>query len=385
MTKLVAGNNITLLCNGAEYFPALEAAINAATNEIYLQTYIFEPDETGIKIGNALKNAAMRGIEVNLLLDGFGCKDLSKTYIKELQSAGVKVAFYKPKISPWSLKRSRLHRMHRKMMVVDGNVGFVGGINIIDDYNTPKQKSPRIDYAVKVQGPLLAEMRHSAILLWRRATKIPTWKPNPALIKKSGLINEQGQILAAYLIRDNFSHRRDIENAYLSAIKSAKSDILIANAYFLPGIHFRHALFEAAARGIRVRLLLQNKVEYLLLDLATHALYGTLLSHNIEIYEYHQSFMHSKVAVIDDKWSIVGSSNIDPFSLLMSQEANILVEDVSFTNQLKQSIETSIQQGSKKIDANDWTHRPYIKRFLSWAVYGMVRVLISLAGYAHEH
>jgi cardiolipin synthase A/B len=385
MTKLVAGNNITLLCNGTEYFPALETAINAANNEIYLQTYIFEPDTTGIKIGNALKNAANRGVEVNLLLDGFGCKNLSKDYINQLLNAGVNVAFYKPKISPWSLKRSRLHRMHRKITVVDGDIGLVGGINIIDDYNTPNQTPPRIDYAVKVQGPLLAEMRQSAVRLWRRASKSVVNKTNPALVKSHGFVDERGQMLGAFLIRDNYKHRRDIEDAYLSAIKSAQSEILIANAYFLPGIRFRHALFEASERGVRVKLLLQNKVEYLLLDLATHALYGTLLSHHIEIYEYHQSFMHSKVAVIDNQWSIVGSSNIDPFSLLMSQEANILVDDVPFANQLKQSIVRSIQLGAKKIDAVDWTHRPYSKRFLSWAVYGMVRVLISLAGYAHEH
>jgi cardiolipin synthase A/B len=385
MSKLINGNNITLLCNGSAYFPALEAAIQNATDEIYLETYIFETDETGLKIGNALKNAALRKVEVNLLLDGFGCKNLSKHYIHELKSSGVNVAFYKPKISPWTLKRNRLHRMHRKMAVIDGHTGFVGGINIIDDYNTPHQKPPRIDYAVKVEGPLLAEMRLNAVLLWRRTTRIFFSKINPALQKKYQQSSQHMHMQAAFLVRDNFRHRRDIENAYLTAIRSAKSEILIANAYFLPGLRFRHALFNAAARGVRVRLLLQNKVEYLFLDFATHALYNSLLSHGIEIYEFHQSFMHSKVAVIDQQWSMVGSSNIDPFSLLMSQEANILVKDVPFSTELKQSIEASIEQGAKRVDIEEWTKRPYIKRFLSWAVYGMVRVLISLAGYTNEH
>jgi len=385
MSKLVNGNNITLLCNGTAYFPALEAAIQSATDEIYLQTYIYEPDATGIKIGNALKAAASRGVEVNLLLDGFGCKDLSKHYIDNLKSAGINVAFYRPKISPWTLKRNRLHRMHRKMAVIDGHIGFVGGINIIDDYNTPDQKPPRIDYAVKVEGSLLTDMRLSAVLLWRRTTRIFFSKVNPALQKKYQSSSQNMNMYAAFLIRDNFRHRRDIENAYLAAIKSAKSEIVIANAYFLPGIRFRHALFDAVARGVHVRLLLQNKVEYLFLDFATHALYNTLLSHGIEIFEFHKSFMHSKVAVIDRKWSMVGSSNIDPFSLLMSQEANILVEDVPFALQLRQSIEASIQEGANKIDIEDWSKRPYFKRFLSWAVYSVIRVLISLAGYTNEH
>jgi cardiolipin synthase A/B len=190
---------------------------------------------------------------------------------------------------------------------------------------------------------------------------------------------------AAFLVRDNFMHRRDIENAYLKAIRSAKSEILIANAYFLPGLRFRHALFDAAKRGVRVVLLLQSKVEYVFLDFATHALYGSLLSHGIEIYEYHQSFMHSKVAVIDNKWSIVGSSNIDPFSLLMSLEANILVNNLHFTSQLKQSLANSIEISAHKIVIQDWTKRPYSKRILSWLAYGIVRILISIAGYANGH
>jgi cardiolipin synthase A/B len=170
MNKLITGNEITLLCNGNAYFPALETAIHHATMEVYLQTYIFELDESGIKIGNALKAAALRNVEVNLLLDGFGCKNFPNDYMDELKSCGVNIAIYRPKISPWTLNPSRLQRMHRKMSVIDGKVGFVGGINIIDDYNTPNQTPPRVDYAVKVEGPLIAQMQHSAALLWRRVT-----------------------------------------------------------------------------------------------------------------------------------------------------------------------------------------------------------------------
>ncbi|MFA6040493.1 MAG: cardiolipin synthase ClsB [Methylophilus sp.] len=381
---IVTDNQITLLCNGAEFFPALASAINEASDEIYLQTYIFEPDVTGRAIGNALKNAAQRGVEVNLLLDGYGSKDLAKSYIQELKSAGVNVAFYRPRISPWTLKRSRLHRMHRKVAVIDGYLGFVGGINIIDDYNTPDHIPPRIDYAVKITGPLLGDIRLSAVLLWRRTTKIFVKKINPAIVKKNEWSTQLASMSAAFLVRDNFKHRRDIEDAYLTAIHSAKSEVLIANAYFIPGPRFRHALFEAAKRGVRVRLLLQQKVEYLLVDIASHALYGAMLDNGIEIYEYHQSQMHSKVAVIDNKWSMVGSSNIDPFSLLMSLEANIWVDDYTFAQQLQRSIESAIQLSASKVDNNHWSQRPYHQRILSWAVYGLVRVLISLAAYGYD-
>ena len=338
MSQFLADNKITLLRRGAEYFSALEAAIEAASEEIYLQTYIFELDDTGLRIGNALKRAASRNVMVYLLLDGFGCKDLPKSYVNELEKARVEVLIYRPNISPWTLKRSRLHRMHCKVTVIDGCVGFVGGINIIDDFHTPTQVPPRVDYAVKVEGALLPSMRASMELLWCKLCRVNFREVHTSNLVIDFTQKMIGDMRAAFLLRDNLLHRNEIEEAYLSAIKSAKSEILIANAYFLPGLRFRHALRDAAARGVRVTLLLRGRVEYLLLDFATHALYSSLLRQGIAIYEYHKSFMHSKVAVVDDRWAIVGSSNINPFSLLFSREANIAVKDNSFARELREDL-----------------------------------------------
>ena len=385
MSQFFADNQITLLRNGAEYFPALEAAIEAASEEIYLQTYIFELDKTGLRIGHALKNAVLRDVRVYLLLDGFGCKDLPKTYVSELEQAGIEVLIYRPNISPWTLKRSRLRRMHRKMTVVDGRVGFVGGVNIIDDFNTPGQKSPRVDYTVKVEGPLLRSMHASMHLLWRKLCRVHLRPVHASKSESDFSQNMQGDMHAALLLRDNIWHRNEIEDAYLSAIKSAKSEILIANAYFLPGLRFRHALRDAAARGVRVTLLLQGRVEYMLLDFASHALYSALLRQGVQIYEYHKSFMHSKVAVIDDQWAMVGSSNIDPFSLLMSREANVAVKDTNFARELREDLQQSMNAGASLISSQDWAHHHYIKRFFSWLIYGLVRLLMGLAGYSDNH
>lgn len=382
MNQFLAGNQIKLLRNGAEYFPALEAAIDAAQHEIYLQTYIFESDETGLRIGNALKCAAARGVLVCVLLDGYGCKDLPASYVKDLQNTGVEVLIYRPKISPWTLKRSRLRRMHRKMTVIDGRIGFVGGINIIDDYNTPEQMPPRVDYAVEAEGALLPSMRASMQLLWQKLCRVHLRPVHHSKLKGDFVPNMQGNMRAALLLRDNVWHRNEIEDAYLSAIKSAKSEILIANAYFLPGIRFRHALRDAAARGVRVKLILQGRVEYLLLDFASHALYTSLLSNGIEIYEYHKSFMHSKVAVIDDEWAIVGSSNIDPFSLLLSREANIVVKDAGFARELRWDLQKTMDSGASLVTADDWEHHHYLKRFISWLVYGLVRLMMGVIGYS---
>ena len=385
MSQFFAGNQITLLRNGTEYFPALEAAIEGARYEIYLQVYIFALDETGLRIGEALKRAALRGVFVSVLLDGFGCKDLPKTYIQALEKAGVGVLIFRPKISPWTLKRSRLRRMHRKMTVIDGRVGFVGGINIIDDFNTPQQVPPRVDYAVQVEGTLLPSMRASMQLLWKALCRVHLRKVRPSKLANDFAQTITGDMRAAFLLRDNLWYRNEIEDAYLSAIKSAKTEILIANAYFLPGLRFRHALRDAAKRGVKVIILLQGQVEYVLLDFASHALYSSLLRQGVKIYEYHKSFMHSKVAVIDGCWAMVGSANIDPFSFLLSREANIVVKDVGFALELRDDLQQSIEKGANKISAGEWAQQHYIKRFFSWLAYGFVRLMIGIAGYSDHH
>lgn len=380
MSRLISGNQVILLRNGAEYFPALETAINTAQIEIFIQTYIFELDDTGLIIGNALINAASRGVMVFLLLDGFGCKTLSKAYVKELEKAGVEVLFFRPKISPWTFKRSRLRRMHRKMAVIDGAIGFVGGINIVDDYNSPAHALPRIDYAVRVEGAILPNMHASMKSLWYKTCRSQFRSMRNSQLQSTLLQKNIDGMRASFLLRDNFRHRREIEDAYLSAIHTAQSEIFIANAYFLPGLRFRHAMRDAVARGVRVRLLLQGRTEYLLLDFATRALYSSMLSQGIEIYEYRKSFMHSKVAVIDSTLSIIGSSNIDPFSLLLSLEANIVIDDKGFAKELRESLQDSIDTGSALVTASEWKRHFYVKRFVSWLVYGFIKFVISIIG-----
>ncbi len=385
MTHFVGGNKIKLLRSGAEYFPALEAAIENAVHEVYLQTYIYEADATGIRIGNALKKAAGRGVTVNILLDGFGCKYLPKTYVQELEQAGVQVMFYRPKTSPWTFKRRRLRRLHRKVVVIDGVIGFVGGINIIDDNNVPDQIPPRIDYAVRIEGAVLVAIVESVHKLWRRMAWARIQQVNMSSVKvnlhppqktiKTGL-------KAAFVMRDNVLHRHDIEKAYLLAIARAKSEIIIANAYFVPGRRFRKALMISVKNGVSVKLLLQGRKEYFLM-FATHAFYSEFLSSGIEIYEYRKSFMHSKVAVVDNYWATVGSSNIDPFSLLLAHEANIVVQDTAFATELKSEIEASIE-GAYRVTSHEWEHGSKFKHFSSWIAYALVRIFLGVIGYSNE-
>ncbi len=383
MTHMVPNNQITLLQNGEAYFPALEAAIDRAMHEIYLETYMFEDDNTGRRIAEALMRAAVRGVKTHLLIDGFGSLGLPKTMVDGLEAAGVLVLKFRPKTSPWTLRRRRLRRLHRKIVVVDRTIAFVGGINIIDNMDIHGQTSTRFDYAVSVQGPLVKGIHDSARRVWSRVAWM-RWLPG------RGRENDRyrpsteptGLMQAAFLVRNNIRHRRDIEEAYLQAIEQAQSEIMLANAYFLPGLNFRHALVAAAGRGVRVVLLLQGRMDHPLLHYASHALYGSFLDSGIEIHEYQKCLLHAKVAVIDEHWATVGSSNLDPFSLLLSLEVNVVVEDEGFAKELKFSLEQAIETGAQRIVEKNWRTQSIGQRLASWLSYGVVRFMIGIAGYA---
>ena len=380
----VDGNRLTLLRNGEQYFPALVAAIDAAREQLFLESYIFANDQTGSLVVDALARAAARGASVHLLIDGFGARDFAPRFRRTLAEAGAQVLVYRPDISPWTLRRDRLRRMHRKLASVDASMAFVGGININDDFDAPGQAPPRYDYAVRVQGPLCAEVQNEAARLWARVAAAGMEAPPPAPAGAPGTAFADGQ-RAALVVRDSVRHRRDIERAYLAMIDAAREEIVIANAYFFPGRHFRQALLRAARRGVRVILLLQGRVEYLLQHYASRALYGALLDAGVVIQEYQRSFLHAKVAVFDCCRASVGSSNIDPFSLLLAREANVFVEDARFGAELRASLEEAIRAGARPLAPQQWQRQPLWERVLTWSGYGIARALIVFAGYERYH
>ena len=379
------GNRLTLLNSGAEYFPTLLAAIDRAQDEIFLETYIFADDATGRAVAGALARAAQRGVLVHLLVDGFGASDFPRTLMPALLADGVQVLIYRQEISRFRLRRHRLRRLHRKLVLIDSRLAFVGGINIIDDLNTPHQTPPRYDYAVQVEGPLLLDIHRAMTHLWQLVTWANFRRRFPLLDSPPPSDKAAGDQCAAFHIRDNLRHRRSIEEAYLSAITEAQEEILIACAYFLPGQRFRRALMDAVARGVKVTVLLQGKVEYRLLHFATQALYSALLAADIRIFEYQRSFMHAKVAVIDRRWATVGSSNIDPFSLLLARESNVVVDDHRFAGELRDSLAHAMTTGAHELSPGDWRRRPVLERLLRWSCYGLVRAMIGLVGYGNRH
>ena len=368
------------------FFPQLCADIDAARHSIYLETYIFAADGTGRMVANALQRAASRGVAVRILLDGFGSAELPESWVDELRAAGVEVQWFRREISPFTLRRSRkrrLLRLHRKLAVMDGEVAFVGGINIIDDIPELGDFAvPRLDYAVRVQGMVAGEI-HAAM---RRLWGMVSWANFRRRSKEIRRFVLDGAEHSAapdivFLLRDNLRHRRDIERAYLKAMTDARHEIILANAYFLPGRIFRRALKQAARRGVRVILLLQGKVEYRLQHYATHALYDRLLAAGVEIYEYQASYLHAKVAVVDGEWATVGSSNIDPFSLLLAREANLAVRGAGFAGELRASLLAAISNDAVRIGSEYGGTRNFFGRLVARLSYGIVRLLVNMAGY----
>jgi cardiolipin synthase len=382
MNRYSPGNRLTLLRSGSEYFPALLAAIDGARREVWLETYLFADDRMGRAVAAALIRAVQRGVKARLLVDGWGARHfLTPALERALVDGGVQVLKYRPEIAPWQFRFHRLRRLHRKLCHVDAGVAFVGGINVIDDMNTPRHKPPRVDFAVRVEGPLLAPIVQTMQRVWAINELVQFQGTEVPLFPELGRTEPAGSQIARFVIRDNLRHRRDIERAYLSAIRVAKREIVIANSYFFPGIRFRRALIAASRRGVSVTLLLQARVEFALLHYASRALYGQLLAAGITIQEYHRSMLHAKVAVIDTRWATVGSSNIDPYSLLMAREANIIVRDPAFADQLRRELTQMIRAGARAVGPQRWAERPRAYKAVIWVAYGIVRVAMGIMGY----
>ncbi len=381
MISLVEGNRIVLLETGDEYFAALETAIDGAREEVHLEAYIFEDDPTGRRIAECLARAARRNVAVRLLVDGFGAVNLLPSLRAILEPAGVSILVFRPEIAKFRLRRNRLRRMHRKLVVVDGRVGFCGGINILDDRDGRGDGPPRFDFAVEVEGPIVEQM-HAAVrrlwllVAWTRAGR----RPGPRMMNSPSQPRFPDGVRAAFVVRDNLRNRDTIEDAYLEAIERARHEILIANAYFLPGRRFRRALREAAKRGVRVRLLLQGKREYFWVHYAVRALHGRMLAAGMEVHDYTASWLHAKVAVIDGHWATVGSSNIDPLSLFMAREANVVVEDEAFAQKLRTTLEVAMERGAEPIRNESLAARPWVDRLFSWVAIGVARIASGIIG-----
>ncbi|TSE37295.1 Cardiolipin synthase B [Tepidimonas fonticaldi] len=409
------GHRLRLLEGGRALFPAMVQAMDRARHLIHVETYIFVFAHDALPVAEAMERAARRGVQVRLVVDAVGTPQVPPEWVQRFRAAGVQWRIYAPLGRLGLLIPSRWRRLHRKLCVVDGVVGFCGGINLIDDRDDVvlgRLAVPRLDYAVEVSGPLVSDMLATMERLWwrllaaRRARQREfraawqAWRAARAgddlhawwhgwLTERDAASTDPESVppihgaAAAVLWRDNVRHRHDIEHAYLQAIAQARHELIIANAYFIPGRRLRHALAQAAARGVRVRLLVQGKYERFLQYHAPRPVHAWLLRAGVEIHEYAPSALHAKVAVADECWATVGSTNLDPISLLLAREANVVTTDARFVRHLRARLDHLMRTAGVALDMESLQRRPWRERARDWIAFAVMRAVLFLTGHRY--
>jgi cardiolipin synthase len=394
---LRAGHALQLLQGSQQFFSALVRDIDVAQRGVRLETYIFDFTGSSQVVAYALERAARRGVRVHVVVDGFGSDPLPAIWNERFLDAGVQWRVYSPLGRFGVLWPGSWRRLHRKLCVIDGTVGFCGGINILDDLHDPNHgalAAPRFDFAVRLTGPLVVEMHDAMLLLWRHMHLLQASKPaslsgplvsargvppvGPAKAVPAAVTKPRSR--AALVLRDNLRHRTRIERAYRRAIGRARHEIIIANGYFVPGRKMRQALIRAAQRGVNVQLLLQGRYEYFMQYYAARPVYGALLEAGVAINEYSPSFLHAKVAVIDGRWATVGSSNLDPLSLLLAREANVMTDDIGFAQELRRRLLEAIAREGQAMAAQGYAHRPWSQRVMERLALFVMRLALAVQG-----
>jgi cardiolipin synthase len=372
------GNQLSLLHQGEQFFPALISACDRALSEIYIETYIFALDPTGLRVKAALLRAVRRGVSVQLVVDWLGTGDDTIAQLRaELEPAGVRLLAF----NPWFQRG--IVRMHRKIAVIDQRIAFLGGLNINDDWITDDGSAEplpaaRWDFAVSVTGPLVQTIHAEVLAQWQRLgprplrTRLESFRQYVSS-RQAWRAVEVAE--AAFVVRDNLRNRKAIQRALLQALGRARSSALLVTPYFAPGRKLRKAMVHAAQRGVEVVLLI-GVGQFAMQDAVAQSFYPRLVRAGVRIVEYRRTQLHGKLAVIDGEWATVGSSNFDGLSLFVNHEANIVVRDVGFAASLQGMIRAAVAEGVTITD-DDVARLSLPRRLWNRFAYGLYRVVLQ--------
>ncbi len=372
------GNQLSLLHQGEQFFPALISACDRALSEIYIETYIFALDPTGLRVKAALLRAVRRGVAVQLVVDWLGTGDDTIAQLRaELEPAGVRLLAF----NPWFQRG--IVRMHRKIAVIDQRIAFLGGLNINDDWITDDGSAEplpaaRWDFAVSVSGPLVQTIHAEVLAQWQRLgprplrTRLESFRQYVSS-RQAWRAVEVAE--AAFVVRDNLRNRKAIQRALLQALGRARSSALLVTPYFAPGRKLRRAMVHAAQRGVEVVLLI-GVGQFAMQDAVAQSFYPRLVRAGVRIVEYRRTQLHGKLAVIDGEWATVGSSNFDGLSLFVNHEANIVVRDVGFAASLQGMIRAAVAEGVTITD-DDVARLSLPRRLWNRFAYGLYRVVLQ--------
>lgn len=357
-SPLTANNEVKLLINGEEKFPELLKALENAKSHIHIEYYVYENDFTGNAVADVLIKKAKEGVEVRFLYDDFGSHGLGKAFIKRLEDAGVQTApFYK---IIWYAFANRInYRNHRKIIIIDGNVGFIGGINMSDRYRNDLQKENHLfwrDTHLMIKGISTSYLQYLFLCDWNFCSPVRLDYDKiyfPDQLQNSKLVNDVVQIAAS----GPDSEQPVIFYSLMEAIGSAKKNIYITSPYFIPGESLMDALIIAIQSGLDVKILIPGISDSKMVNAAARAHYTELLKYDVKIYQYNKGFVHAKTMVIDDNLAIVGSANMDYRSFDLNFEVNAMVYSQSIAKQLTDVFYNDIKDADL-IDAEVWLNRP---------------------------
>lgn len=361
--------NIELVHSGEDYFLRLLNIISKSKNEIYLQTYIFENDSTGLEIADELKKAASRNVKVFVLLDGYGSSSLPDEFTEDLIQHGIHLRFFSTNI--FYIGR----RLHHKVVVADGNIALIGGVNISNKYRGTSTKKPWLDYAIQIENGAIAEHLQSL------CEKIYFKKKRISQNKIKTTFHSIGEASVRIIQNDWLKRKNEICNSYISAIRNAKKEVIIVGSYFLPGRRLTNVLKNASNKGVKIKLILSGISDVPIVRRATCYLYSSLLKQNIELYEWKKSILHGKVAVIDNEWATIGSLNLNHLSSYGSIEMNVEIQSSDFSKKFASHLETVIVQCQNITYQTLETRNGIFTKIINWLAYRLIRVVLIIVTY----
>jgi cardiolipin synthase len=366
----VSGNNsVEIHTDGDSFFRAISEAIISARKSINMETYTFASDETGWEIAGLLSEKARQGLEGNLIFDSLGSIGSSRSIFSSMARSGVEIVEYNP-VRPWKNFFMQGHRDHRKILVVDGSVAFIGGNNIGNDYSGAKHRGRNWrDTHLKIQGPAVRDIQYIFMENWHRN--------KGALMDINNHISDGlGRGGTTIMILGSRARRRTqkpIIQSYLAAIGKARKSIYITNAYFIPSGKLVRALTHASRRGVDVRIMMPEKSDVRIAQYASRYLYKRYMKCGMRLYEYRPTMLHAKTAVIDGVWSTVGSSNLDRFTLVRNLEINAVITDRGFGEEMKR-IFMSDMKSCDELLLSRWEKRSPVNLLLEWLCYHLFSI-----------
>jgi cardiolipin synthase len=360
---ILGDNRVDILLNGEETFPALLDAIRSAERTITFEAYIFHEGKVADQIVGAFVERCKAGVRVAILLDAHGADGLPERYIQNLRDAGCTlVSDFRP-LRLWSLERTN-KRNHRRIMVIDGRVGFTGGYGVDDTWSGNGRTEGRWrETNVRLQGPIVQSLQEAFVEHWREATSVllggKDYFPYPPVTVKD--VPVLAQVVRSSPLQGNDAMYR----VFLQAISSARTSILISTPYLLPGEQLTEALLDAVRRGVRVRVLIPSVVKTSGVEFVTQAsqreAFGALLDGGVQLHEYSPALLHTKMMIIDGTWATVGSTNLDNRSMAMNDELNVMFYDRTIAKRLEEIFAADVAYSHKvsreQLENQEWLHR----------------------------